>query len=303
MSASNRPLRRGVWGVLATPFTGGDLAVDPASLRRLARHYEAVGAVGLTALGVFGEAAALSSRERRLVLETLVESVALPLVVGVTSLGTAPAVEEIELAQAAVGDRLAGAMVQINSTDPEVLRHHLDALAGTGAALVVQDYPAASRVKIAPDQLVTALTGFTGIAAVKEESSPTAPVVARLVRAFPDVPVFGGLGGIGLLDELSCGAAGAMTGFAFPEGLKACIDAYAVGGYQAAREAFLPFLPLAAFEQQPGIGLAIRKVGLCRRGLIAESQVRLPSPPIPPSLSEQLDYHLAAIAAHDGSLA
>jgi 4-hydroxy-tetrahydrodipicolinate synthase len=304
VSRAHPALSRGVWGVLATPFSGSDLEVDEASLARLARHYEKVGAVGLTALGVFGEAASLSTRERRQVLDVLVRAVSLPLVAGITSLATAPAIEEIERAREVAGDRLAGVMVQINSAKPAVLRRHLEAIhAATGIGLIVQDYPVVSKVNISVDQLVTALSGVTGLIAVKEESPPTAPVVAALVEAFPEVPVFGGLGGIGLLDELACGAAGAMTGFAFPEGLQACIHAYASGGYAAARDEFLPFLPLATFEQQPGIGLAIRKESLRRRGLIDQSAVRPPSPAIPDSLTEQLDRHLAAIAAQPEGVA
>ncbi len=52
------------------------------SLARLVEHYEAIGATGLTVLGVFGEAAALTAEERRQVLETVVECTDLPLVVG-----------------------------------------------------------------------------------------------------------------------------------------------------------------------------------------------------------------------------
>ena len=49
-------------------------------------YYESIGATGLTVLGVFGEAAALTAAERGLVLEVVMEETRLPLVVGVTSL-------------------------------------------------------------------------------------------------------------------------------------------------------------------------------------------------------------------------
>ena len=76
------PLAPGLWGVLATPYAGDDLRVDHGSLGRLARHYEQVGATGLTVLGVFGEAARLSTVERGAVLSSVVGAVGLPLVVG-----------------------------------------------------------------------------------------------------------------------------------------------------------------------------------------------------------------------------
>ena len=95
------------------------------------------------------------------------------------------------------------------------------------------------------------------------------------------MPVYGGLGGVGLLDELAAGAAGAMTGFSHPEGLQAALTAWADGGFRAAREAFAPWLPLVNFEAQPGVGLALRKEVLRRRGIIAESIVRPPAPKLP----------------------
>lgn len=289
-------LEPGVWGVLATPFTGWPQELDLDSLTRLAGHLETAGATGLTVLGVFGEAARLSMAERRAVLAAVVDAVRLPLVVGATSLATAPLLDEVRAAQEVAGDRLSAVMVQVHSPSADVLRAHLQAVHDvTGAAVVVQDYPVASGVRIGGDDLVSALTGLDFVAAVKAESPPTAAAVAALTRRL-DVPVFGGLGGLGLLDELAMGAAGAMTGFSFPEGLVACIRAWHEGGFAAARTAFLPYLPLIAFEQQPGIGLAVRKECLLRRGLIADAAVRPPSPAMPAALREQLAAQVDALA-------
>ena len=288
-------LAPGVWGVLATPFAGPDLAVDQKSLARLAGHLETAGATGLTVLGVFGEAARLSVGERREVLAAVVDAVALPLVVGATSLATAPLLDEVRMAQEVAGDRLAAMMVQVHSPSADVLRTHLQAVHdATGAAVVVQDYPVASGVRIGGEDLVRAITGLPFVAAVKAESPPTAAAVAMLTARL-DVPVFGGLGGLGLLDELAAGAAGAMTGFSFPEGLVACLRAWDEGGFTAAREAFLPYLPLIAFEQQPGIGLAIRKECMVARGLIADAAVRPPSPAMPAALREQVTAQVGAV--------
>ena len=291
---STNPLASGVWAVVATPFNGSTHDLDEGSLARLVEFYEEVGVVGLTVLWVLGEAAQLSSQERQAVLETVADTTDLPLVVGATSLGTAPVVEEIRLAREVVGDQLAGAMVQVNSGNPEVLTRHLTAIhEATGVGVVVQDYPLVSGVRITDQALVTALKGLPFVVAVKAEAPPTSTAIAALTSAL-DVPVFGGLGGIGLLDELAAGSAGAMTGFSFPEGLVACVDAWREGGYEAAREAFLPYLPLVNFEQQVGIALGIRKECLRQRGLILESSVRPPATAMPEVLRDQLRRHLDA---------
>jgi 4-hydroxy-tetrahydrodipicolinate synthase len=295
MTAPNPALDRGVWGVVATPFAAPSLAVDHDGLAGLVGHYERIGVVGLTVLGVFGEAVQLDTGERRAVLETVRDAVALPLVAGVTALGTAPAIEEVRQAQRVTGDRLAAVMLQVNSPNPAVLAAHLRAIhQATGAAVVVQDYPVASGVTITADALVAAVRPLPFVAAVKAEAPPTPVAVAALTTAL-DVPVFGGLGGIGLLDELAAGSAGAMTGFSFPEGLIACVDAWRAGGYAAAREAFLPYLPLVNFEQQAKVALAIRKECLRRRGLIAGSAVRPPAAGMPGPLRDQLRHHLDAL--------
>jgi 4-hydroxy-tetrahydrodipicolinate synthase len=282
--------------VLATPFHGPDLAVDRDSLRREVELYLAVPADGFVVLGVFGEGIALDSSEQAQVVRTVAEAAGArtPLVVGVSALTTAVAVEQARNAAGAAGAGLAAVMVQANSGDPAVLTAHLTAIhEATGAGIVLQDYPVASGVRVTVDQILAVLADCPFIVAVKSEAPPTAAAIGRLT-AGTAVPVFGGLGGVGLLDELAAGAAGAMTGFSHPEGLRAALDAYADGGFAAARAAFSPWLPLVNFEAQPGIGLAIRKEILRQRGVFADSAVRRPAPCAPETILRLLPDQLAA---------
>src|SRR5690625_3085221 len=287
-------ISRGVWGVLATPFTGSELAVDHDSIRSLVDHATSAGVTGLTVLGVFGEAARLSWDERARVLRTVLDATDLPLVVGCTGLATAPVADEASMAVELAGPRLAGLMVQANSADSATLQTHLTAINESSAApIVIQDYPVASGVSV-PASVLGEVATLPFIAAVKAESPPTSVVVADLT-ARCDAPVFGGLGGINLLDELACGAAGAMTGFSYPEALVACVDAWSYADPSKSRAALLNYLPLITFEQQAGIALAIRKECLRRRGLIAESGVRPPARTLPKSLIPLLARHIETI--------
>jgi 4-hydroxy-tetrahydrodipicolinate synthase len=289
-------LASGVWGVVATPFQGSTLDVDLDSLSRLVEHYQAIGATGLTVLGVFGEAAALTPAERRQVLETVVECTHLPLVAGVTALGTRPAIEEVRAAQEAAGGRLAAVMLQANSAQPDVVAAHLDAIhRATGARVVLQDYPLASGVAISTAALISVVNRCSSVVAVKAEAPPTSVAIGELT-ANVDVAVFGGLGGQGLLDELMAGAAGAMTGFSYPEALVACVRAWRRDGYEAARGQLLPFLALINFEQQARIALAVRKECLLQRGLIKEPGVRPPSAGFPGNLRPAMRAHLREAA-------
>ncbi|MDP9408577.1 MAG: dihydrodipicolinate synthase family protein [Actinomycetota bacterium] len=290
------PLARGLWGVLATPFAGGARAVDTESLRREVRHFLGVPVTGLVALGVFGEGAVLDSGEQALVVRTVVEEAGgTPVVVGVSARSTAVAVEQARTAVGATGRPPAAVMVQAHSPDPAVLAEHLRAVhEATGAGVVLQDYPEASGVRVTAAQVLAVLERCPFVVAVKSEAPPTAAAIAELTPA-TEVPVFGGLGGVGLLDELAAGAAGAMTGFSHPEGLRAALTAWDEGGFPAAREAFAPWLPLVNFEAQPGVGLALRKEILRRRGLFAEGVVRPPAKPLPAGLAGLIDAQLQAV--------
>ena len=88
--------------------------------------------------------------------------------------------------------------------------------------------------------------------------------------------IFGGLGGMFLLEELSRGASGTMTGFAFTEILVAVYEAFQAGRLTEAEAIFDRYLPLIRYENQPQINLTIRKAILHRRGAIANATPRPP---------------------------
>jgi 4-hydroxy-tetrahydrodipicolinate synthase len=162
----------------------------------------------------------------------------------------------------------------------------------SGAGIVVQDYPHASGVHIDAEVLASAVDPLPFVVAVKAESKPSASAVATLAHGC-SAPVFGGLGGVALLDELAAGSSGAMTGFSFPEGLVATVTAFEAGGVDAARDVWARWLPLAVFEQQDGLALGIRKEILRRRGVLAHAGVRAPARPFPALLERMLASHLA----------
>jgi 4-hydroxy-tetrahydrodipicolinate synthase len=291
-------LPRGLWVILATPFDAAGV-VDHVSLERQVDLARSAGADGVVALGVFGEAAHLSSTEQRAVSATVAAAArGLPVVLGVAGRATVVAVEQARNALAGSAGESAGAparlMVQVNAPEPAAVVRHLRAVYdATGADIVLQDYPATSGVHIGSAAVLEVLDECPFVVAVKAESPPTPAAIGALTRT-TDVPVFGGLGGVGLVDELAMGAAGAMTGFSHPEGLRATIDANDGGGFSAAREAWAPWLPLANFEGQAGIALALRKMLLHRRGVLDHPGVRPPAPALPDHLLPLLEQHLAA---------
>jgi 4-hydroxy-tetrahydrodipicolinate synthase len=92
-----------------------------------------------------------------------------------------------------------------------------------------------------------------------------------------------GNGGLFLPEELERGADGAMTGFAFPEMMVQVVKAFRGGDHERAHDIFDAYLPLARYEQQPGIGLAVRKYILAKRGAIASPALRKPGATLSPA--------------------
>src|SRR5262249_59369083 len=101
--------------------------------------------------------------------------------------------------------------------------------------------------------------------------------------------ILGGLGGVFLLEELAAGAAGAMTGFAFPAILVTIVSLFRAGKVDEAADEFYAKVPLMRFEFQEGIGMAIRKEVLRRRGAIANPVTRAPGATLDPATLAALD--------------
>ena len=88
-----------------------------------------------------------------------------------------------------------------------------------------------------------------------------------------------GNGGLFLDFEMERGADGAMTGYAFPELLIDVVKLSKAGKRDAAHDLFDAHLPLIRYEQQPGVGLAVRKYVLQKRGMIASMRSASPARP------------------------
>ena len=84
------------------------------------------------------------------------------------------------------------------------------------------------------------------------------------------------------------GADGAMTGFAYPEMLVQVVNCHKAGDIDGAEDVFDAYLPLVRYEQQLGLGLAIRKEVLRRRGVLASAKVRAPGPAMTRTDHEEL---------------
>lgn len=162
-------------------------------------------------------------------------------------------------------------------------------LPGERAAAVQEAGAGAAAVLIA--RLANEVSAIT---AVKLEDPPTPQKVTMVRERAPEgFRIFGGIGGVFLLEELHRGANGTMTGFAFLELLVEIHRAYAAGCEREAAETFFRYLPLIRFELQEAIGIAMRKRIYRLRGVIADDHVRAPSSRVDDLTAAELDELVA----------
>jgi 4-hydroxy-tetrahydrodipicolinate synthase len=108
-----------------------------------------------------------------------------------------------------------------------------------------------------------------------------------------------GNGGLFLDFEIERGADGAMTGYAFPEMLVDVVRLAKAGRRDEAHDVFDAHLPLVRYEQQPRIGLAVRKYVLMQRGILASDAQRKPGATLSPASRGDVDYLLARLVSSE----
>jgi 4-hydroxy-tetrahydrodipicolinate synthase len=280
---------KGVYLITVTPFRD-DGALDLESTDRVTDFYLGKGATGLTVLGVMGEAGKLTADESRRYVQRVLGRVAgrVPVIVGVSSPGFAAMGE---LARGMMDLGAAGVMVgpaaSVKTDDQAVSYYEMTAeTLGPATPFCVQDHPLAFGVQLPAGVLVRIFQAIPTAVMLKHEDWP-GPGLAKLaaMRAASDrgdmrriAILAGNGGGLFLPEELLRGADGAMTGFGYPEMMVAVCKAHAAGDLERARDIFDAYLPLARYEQQAALGLAVRKYLLAKRGAIACAAIRKPGP-------------------------
>ena len=293
----------GVFSVLPTPFTA-DGAVDFTSLRNVVDLYIAAGINGLTALGVTSEVARLNEVEREQILACVIEQVngRVPVVAGASADGTRACVEFCSRACSMGAKAVMVSPPRLAKLNSEaVLRHYKTLADSVGTSIVVQDFPPTSGYFLEPALLARIAREVPVARTIKLEDPPTPFKTARILAQTEgiEVAILGGLGGVYLLEELISGAAGVMTGFAYPEILVEVVRRFKSGDLDGASDIFYSHVALMRFEFQENIGMAIRKEVLRRRGVVAEAGIRLPGGELDKHTRLALDRLLAWI--HESS--
>ncbi|GGC42844.1 dihydrodipicolinate synthase family protein [Siccirubricoccus deserti] len=289
---------RGVFVIAPTPFTDTG-ALDEASTDRMVDGFLAAGASGLTILGIMGEAPKLDGAEALAFTARVLKRVAgrVPVIVGVSSPGFA---SMKALAAGAMDAGAAGVMIAPPAGlrgDDAVVGYIAQAAAVVGdAPYVLQDFPQATGTFMSVE-MIRRMAEDPRLVMLKAEDWPGLDKLSALRRLTAEgrmrrISILGGNGGQFLPEELHRGADGIMTGYAFPEMLVQVCRLMAAGDRAAAHDAFDPHLPLIRTELQPGLGLAVRKYVLQRRGFIASAALRAPGPKLSAETQAEVEFLL-----------
>ena len=294
------PETRGVYAISATPFLP-DGALDLASLDRLLDFYEGAGVTGLTILGILGEAPKLTGEEAQALVARVLARAKVPVVVGVSSPGLA-AMRELALKAMDLG--AAGVMVappHTARTDDQIAGYYAQAAQALGPTpICVQDHPQATGVQMSLAVLRRIFAENPTAVMLKAEDWPGLEKISALRGE--RISILCGNGGLFLDMELARGADGAMTGYAFPDMLTDLVRLSRTDR-AAAQDLFDAHLPLMRYEQQPGVGLAVRKHLLVRRGAMAHDTQRSPASTLTAAAKAEVDWLLQRLARHDARAA
>ncbi|MGE0039671.1 MAG: dihydrodipicolinate synthase family protein [Vicinamibacterales bacterium] len=223
---------QGVYNITPTPFHP-DGGLDEDSLRRLTAFTRDKGVNGMTILGVLGEADKLTEPERDRVIAATMEAAGdgFPICVGTTHAGTDGCIALSRRAQALGAKAVMVAPPRMaRANDQALVRHYVAVADAIDIPVVVQDFPPATGgILMSVDLIASIAAASPRCAFLKLEDEPSPMKVGQVHAANPGIVIFGGLGGMMFLEELRHGAAGTMTGFAFPEILVDIYRRYTAG--------------------------------------------------------------------------
>lgn len=294
----------GVYPIAPTPFSP-DGRIDEKSIGRLTDAYVGCGANGATVLGIMGEAPKLEPSEAIAVARRFVEGMGrLPVIVGVSAPGFA---SMRSLAHAVMDIGAAGVMiapVPSLRTDDQIRGYYRQAVEAIGADIpfVIQDYPLTLTVQMTPKVICDIVEEHPSCVMLKHEDWPGLEKISTL-RAFQaegsmrPISILTGNGGLFLDFEMERGADGAMTGYAYPEMLIDVVRLQKAGRRDEAHDIFDAHLPLLRYEQQQGVGLAVRKYVLMKRGLLISDTQRAPGGSLSNRARAEVDYLVERLLA------
>jgi 4-hydroxy-tetrahydrodipicolinate synthase len=290
--SSNRPYR-GVFPVAPTIFDDSG-RLDLEGQKRAIDFMIDAGSDGLCILANFSEQFLLRDDEREAVMTTVLDHVAgrVPVIVTTSHFSTEICAERSRRAQDAgaamvmIMPPFFGATLRVS--EPGIFAFFRQVSDAISIPIMIQDAPMAGTSLSAPF-LARMAQEIANVSYFKIEVAGTAAKLRDLVALGGNAieGPWDGEEAITLMADLDAGATGAMTGGAYPDGIRQIIDPYFAGDREAAAAAYERWLPLINYENRQ-CGLSAAKVLMKEGGVIRSEAVRQPLQPLHPETRKGL---------------
>jgi 4-hydroxy-tetrahydrodipicolinate synthase len=288
---------RGIFVIVVTPFTES-YELDEASLRKQVRFCIEAGAHGLVGPANASEFPTLSDEERKRWLEIVVSEAGqqIPVIATTTSGHAIPAVALSQYAEQIGADGIMAMPPHVLHPDAEGCYAYYEALAtALQIPIFIQNYMGPVGTPMSSALLARMCRELANVDYIKEETMPEPRQISATIAAAGEAckGVFGGQGGIYLIDEYNRGAAGNMPACQATDIHVAIWNKLEAGEQAGARRLFNQLLPLINYERLHGV--AVYKEVLYRRGIFATTMSRAPGKALDAADKQELDAILADI--------
>ena len=247
------------------------------------------GSNGLCILANFSEQFVLSDAERETLTTAILKHVngRVPVIVTTTHFGTEVCAQRSVRAQQAgaamvmVMPPYHGATIRVPEDKTfEFFARLSDAI---NIPIMIQDAPVSGTV-LSAAFLARMAKEIKNVCYFKIETPGAASKLRELIRLGGDAieGPWDGEEAITLMPDLDAGATGAMTGGAYPDGIRLIVDAYAAGRRDEAAALYQQWLPLINYENRQ-TGLLAAKSLMKEGGVIACEAPRHPFPAMHPA--------------------
>lgn len=286
VSASNARYK-GVFPVVPTTFNdAGEL--DLESQKRCVDFMIDAGSTGLCILANFSEQFVLADAEREVLTKTILAHVngRVPVIVTTTHFST-----QVTIARSVQAQQLGASMVMvmppyhgatIRVPEGQIYEYFARLSDAIDIPIMIQDAPV-SGTPLSVPFLARMAQEIKQVSYFKIETAGAASKLRELIRvggAAIEGP-WDGEEAITLMPDLDAGATGAMTGGAYPDGIRKIVDAYAAGRRDEAAAHYQQWLPLINFENRQG-GILTAKALMKEGGVITCEAGRHPFPAMHP---------------------
>jgi len=288
---------RGVFPIVVTPFTK-TYELDEKGLRSLVHFCLHAGVQGVVGPANASEFSTLSDDERKRWLEIVVAETGgqVPVIAATTSGHALPAIALSQYAQELGAQGIMSMPPHVQHPDAEGCYGYYKALSDAlDLPIMVQNYIGPIGTPMHPNLLGRMCKEIEHAEYIKEETFPSSRMLSLTIAAAgPHCKgVFGGQGGLYLIDEYRRGAVGNMPACEIPDVQVVLWNKLEAGDLAGARAMFNRVLPLINYERQYGVG--VYKELLYRRGVIETNRCRTPGKELDAHDRAELDAILAEI--------